>query len=83
MENDESHKDNEIEEELDEEIPNRLNSSIDELEKVKLDYKRIRKIDQTKKRAVIESVFDERTVFLLNKILKSGPLDRIEGGICC
>ena len=81
MENDESQKDDEFEEELDEEIPNRLNSSIDELEKGKLDNKRIRKIDQTKKRAVVESVFDERTVFLLNKILKSGPLDRIEGVI--
>jgi len=81
LENDESQKDDEFEEELNEEIPNKLNSSIDELEKGKLDNKRIRKIDQTKKRAVIESVFDERTVFLLNKILKSGSLDRIVGVI--
>ena len=60
-------------------LTNELNSSIDNLEKGKLDYKRIKKIDQTKKRAVIESVFDERTVFLLNKLLINGPLETIEG----
>ena len=61
------------------ELTSELNSSIDNLEKGKLDNKRIKNIDQTKKRAVIESVFDERTVFLLNKILRNGPLERIEG----
>jgi RIO kinase 1 len=81
LENDESNKNDEFDEDLSEEIPNKLNSSIDELEKGNLDNKRIKKIDQTKKRAVIESVFDERTVFLLNKILINGPLDRIEGAI--
>ncbi len=65
--------------EFDDGLTSDLNSSIDNLEKGKLDNKRIKKIDQTKKRAVIESVFDERTVFLLNKILRNGPLERIEG----
>jgi len=67
-------------EEFEEDEPEkRFNTSIDELEKIKIDYKRIKKIDQSKKRAVIESVFDERTVFNLNKILVNGPLKRIEG----
>ena len=61
------------------ELTSELNSNIDNLEKGKLDNKRIKNIDQTKKRAVIESVFDERTVFLLNKLLRNGPLERIEG----
>ena len=65
--------------EFDDGLISELNSSIDNLEKGKLDNKRIKKIDQTKKRAVIESVFDERTVFLLNKLLRNGPLERIEG----
>lgn len=64
---------------LEDEEEKRFNTSIDELEKIKIDYKRIKRIDQSKKRAVIESVFDERTVFHLNKILVNGPLKRIEG----
>jgi len=67
------------EEFLEDESEKRFNSSIDELEKINIDYKRIKRIDQSKKRAVIESVFDERTVFHLNKILVNGPLKRIEG----
>jgi len=67
------------EEFLEDESEKRFNTSIDELEKIKIDYKRIKRIDQSKKRAVIESVFDERTVFHLNKILVNGPLKRIEG----
>ena len=59
----------------------KFNSDIDELEKTNMDYKRIKNIDQSKKRAVIESVFDERTIFHLNKILVNGPLKRIEGAI--
>jgi len=64
---------------LEDESEKRFNTSIDELEKIKIDYKRIKRIDQSKKRAVTESVFDERTVFHLNKILVNGPLKRIEG----
>ncbi|MFX1460342.1 MAG: RIO1 family regulatory kinase/ATPase, partial [Promethearchaeota archaeon] len=56
-----------------------FNSEIDELEKKSIDFKRIRKIDQTKKRATVDSVFDERTVFNLNNLLINGPLDKIEG----
>lgn len=59
----------------------KFNSDLDELEKTNIDFKRIKKIDQSKKRAVIESVFDERTIFHLNKILVNGPLKRIEGVI--
>ena len=56
-----------------------FNSDIDKLEKKNIDFKRIRKIDQTKKRATVDSVFDERTVFNLSKLLINGPLDKIEG----
>jgi len=58
-----------------------LDDRIDQLEKKGIDYRRIKKIDQSKKRAVIESVFDERTIFHLNKILANGPLERVEGVI--
>ncbi|UCC21046.1 MAG: serine protein kinase RIO, partial [Promethearchaeota archaeon] len=50
-----------------------------ELQKAKIDIKRVKRIDQSKKKAAIESVFDERTVFALNKLLVHGPLDRVEG----
>ncbi|MFX0035867.1 MAG: serine protein kinase RIO [Candidatus Hermodarchaeota archaeon] len=56
-----------------------FDTSVDEIQKKKIDYKRIKKIDQSKKRAAIESVFDERTIFNLNKLLMNGPLDRVEG----
>ncbi|MFX0032410.1 MAG: serine protein kinase RIO [Candidatus Hodarchaeota archaeon] len=71
MNNDEEYDDNFSE--------NGVNSKIDDLEKRNIDFKRIKKIDQTKKRAAVESVFDERTIFNLNKLLVSGPLDKIEG----
>ncbi|MFX1260409.1 MAG: serine protein kinase RIO [Promethearchaeota archaeon] len=78
-------KTNEIDEDLEEEDESYLNGKLDlnveDLEKKSIDKKRIRKIDQSKKRAVIESVFDERTIFLLNKLLVNGPLERIEGVI--
>ncbi len=79
MEDPEDEIEEDNEEFLDDESEKRFNTSIDELEKIKIDYKRIKRIDQSKKRAVIESVFDERTVFHLNKILVNGPLKRIEG----
>ena len=72
----------EMEEELfDKYIENKLNASIDDLQKKSIDNKRIRKIDESKKRATIESVFDERTLFQLNKLLKNGPLESIKGVI--
>lgn len=79
MEDPEDKIEEDSEEFLEDESEKRFNSSIDELEKINIDYKRIKRIDQSKKRAVIESVFDERTVFHLNKILVNGPLKRIEG----
>ncbi len=81
MEDPEDEIEEDSEEFLENESEKRFNTSIDELEKIKIDYKRIKRIDQSKKRAVIESVFDERTVFHLNKILVNGPLKRIEGVI--
>ncbi|MFW9877028.1 MAG: serine protein kinase RIO [Candidatus Thorarchaeota archaeon] len=79
MEDHEDKVDKEKEEILEDESEKRFNTGIDELVKIKIDYKRIKKIDQSRKRAAIESVFDERTVFNLNKILVNGPLKRIEG----
>ena len=70
-----------FEEDFEDDIENEIDSNIDQLEKKSIDIQRIKKIDQSKKRAVIESVFDERTVFLLNKLLMNGPLERIEGTI--
>lgn len=66
---------------LDNASEKKFNNDIDELEKKKIDFKRIKDIDQSKKRAAIESVFDERTIFQLNKILVNGPLKRVEGVI--
>jgi len=71
----------EIDDFTEEESEIKLDARIDQLEKKGIDYRRIRKIDQSKKRAVIESVFDERTIFNLNKILANGPLKRVEGVI--
>ncbi|MHA2008667.1 MAG: serine protein kinase RIO [Promethearchaeota archaeon] len=71
--------DEDIDEFLDDDSEKKFNLRIDELEKKNLDSKRKRVIDQSKKKAVIESVFDERTVFHLNKLLMNGPLERIEG----
>ncbi len=62
-------------------LDKREEAKIDDMVKMNIDNKRVRNIDQTKKRAVIESVFDERTVDLLNKLSINGPLSRIEGVI--
>lgn len=56
-----------------------VNSDIDDLEKRSIDFKRMKRIDQTKKKAAVESVFDERTVFNLSKLLVNGPINKIEG----
>ncbi|MFX0105014.1 MAG: serine protein kinase RIO [Candidatus Hodarchaeota archaeon] len=71
--------DEDFEEQANDEIDKDFDTNIDELQKRKVDAKRIKKIDQSKKRAAIESVFDERTVFNLNKLIVNGPLERIEG----
>ena len=74
----------EDEEELEREVSNddfnkKFNTRLDDLEKKKIDSIRIKKIDQTKKRATVDSVFDERMYLHINKLLKTGHLDRIEG----
>jgi len=66
---------------IEEEEERKFDARIDRLEKKGIDYRRMKKIDQSKKRAVIESVFDERTIFHLNKLLINGPLDRVVGVI--
>ena len=71
--------DEDFDELLDDKVEKALDSNIDELQKRKIDNQRIKKIDNSKKRATIESVFDERTIFALNKLLVNGPLKRIEG----
>ena len=53
----------------------------DQLQKENVDFKRIKNIDQSKKRAAHESVFDERTTFDLNKLLANGPLREVAGVI--
>ena len=63
----------------DDDITNDFSKNIDDLEKKNVDSKRIKKIDQTKKRATVDSVFDERMYLQLNKLLKTGTLNRIEG----
>ena len=63
----------------DDDITNDFSKNIDDLEKKNIDSKRIKKIDQTKKRATVDSVFDERMYLQLNKLLKTGTLNRIEG----
>ena len=66
---------------LDDAEENRFHYSIDELEKNKIDLKRKKKIDDSGKRAAIESVLDERTIFNLRKLLDKGIITKIEGTI--
>ncbi|KKM89711.1 hypothetical protein LCGC14_1245950 [marine sediment metagenome] len=79
MEENNDSVDEEFDEFLKNEVDIALDANIDELQKRKIDNQRIKKIDYTKKRATIESVFDERTIFTLHKLLVNGPLERIEG----
>ncbi|MFX0140177.1 MAG: serine protein kinase RIO, partial [Candidatus Hodarchaeota archaeon] len=71
--------DDEFDEQSNDIVNKDFDTDIDELQKRKIDAKRIKQIDQSKKKATIESVFDERTVFNLNKLIVNGPLERIEG----
>jgi RIO kinase 1 len=57
----------------------RFTDYIDNLEKDSIDRNRIRTIDQSKKRAAVESVFDERTLLLLNKLVMNGILKNVIG----
>ena len=79
--NDEMEDDDGEEELFQDPIEQKLKTNIDDLQKESIDNKRIRKIDDSKKRAAIESVFDERTIRLLNKLLINGPLESIKGVI--
>ncbi len=79
MEKNNDDNDDEYEDFLDIDLNDNIDYNVDNLEKKNIDNKRIRKIDQSKKRATIESVFDERTIFQLNKLLVNGPLGKIEG----
>ncbi len=78
---DEIEDDDRDEELFQEPIEQKLKTNIDDLQKESIDKKRIRKIDDSKKRAAIESVFDERTIRLLNKLITNGPLESIKGVI--
>ncbi len=74
-----------LEEDFDElsfgEYSQKFDSRVDYLEIKNIDNKRIKIIDQSKKKAVVESVFDERTIFQLNKLIAGGSLERVEGRI--
>jgi len=74
---------NDIEDDYEDDFKNsleeKISTNIDDLEKKKIDHKRIKDFDDSKKRATLESVFDERTIVQLNKLLVNGPLDKIEG----
>ena len=84
MEKNHTEKEQDDEEELDNLIYNdkmedNFEKNIDNLVKKQIDSKRVKKIDQTKKRATVDSVFDERMYLQVSKLLKSGTLNRIEG----
>ena len=68
-----------FEDDLRDSLEEKISASIDDLEKKNIDNKRIKDFDDSKKRATLESVFDERTIFQLNKLTVNGPLDRVEG----
>lgn len=72
-------EDEEIEDENQDGFQNEVEKHIDNLQKENIDNKRIKIIDKSKKRAVVESVLDERTLFSLKKITTNGPLNEIVG----
>lgn len=76
-----SETDEEMDDFKDDAEEDRFHYSIDELEKNKIDLKRKKKIDDSGKRAAIESVLDERTIFNLRKLLDKGIITKIEGTI--
>ena len=74
--NDEEELDNQVSSEI---LEAKFDKNLDDLVKKQIDNKRVKKIDQTKKRATVDSVFDERMYLQVSKLLKSGILSRIEG----
>jgi len=74
--NDEEELDNQVSSEI---LEAKFDKNLDDLVKKQIDNKRVKKIDQTKKRATVDSVFDERMYLQIRKLLKSGILSRIEG----
>jgi RIO kinase 1 len=64
---------------MENDIDHRDNLNLDDLEKNSIDIRRIKKIDYTKKKATVDSVFDERMYFLVNQLLKNRKLRKIEG----
>jgi len=56
-----------------------FHKDLDEMIKERIDKKRIKDIDKSKKRAATQSVLDERTYLQLRKILEKGILNYIEG----
>ena len=84
MEKNHTEEERNDEEELDNQVSNdileaKFDKNLDDLVKKQIDNKRVKKIDQTKKRATVDSVFDERMYLQVSKLLKSGTLNRIEG----
>ncbi len=75
---DEDNLNNEDDDEFSEDS-NFSNLKVDDLIKKSIDLRKIKIIDKTKKRAALESVFDERTIYQLGKILEKGILDYVEG----
>jgi RIO kinase 1 len=53
--------------------------NIEAMEKKGIDKRRIKKKDYSGKRAAVDSVFDERTTFQVNKLLVNRKIDSIEG----
>jgi len=74
--NDEEELDNQVKSDI---LEAKFDKNLDDLVKKQIDNKRVKKIDQTKKRATVDSVFDERMYLQVRKLLKSGILNRIEG----
>jgi len=74
--NDEEELDNQVSSDI---LEAKFDKKLDDLVKKQIDNKRVKKIDQTKKRATVDSVFDERMYLQVRKLLKSGILNRIEG----
>jgi RIO kinase 1 len=53
--------------------------NIEDMEKKGIDKRRIRNKDYSRRRAAVDSVFDERTTFQVNKLLVNRKIESIEG----
>ena len=73
-EEDSKYEDRELSENSDD-----FDKDIDNIIKKNIDNKRIRHIDKTKRKAAIEAVFDERTIWELGKTIQKGIIDYLEG----